>query len=394
VNKRAIAILGGIFILIVGALGFLIYSRSGDGETAGEEIVTENPNPTPLPTPSINPTIIPDPTPEPVIGRAIRLTDTGVISPILFYQGTGITYLERTGQLFQTDLQTSDNTVLLSNKREISIALKNNITRVLWPLVGNSFIAESDGLSKKSWSYYDPAKAAYVDIPAQVYSLDWMPSGDKIMFIWVDENKKAYLNIGNPDTTGYQVLTDLYEPDNVISISPDGKNVLFHRNQSTDLTKNTINMVSADGKTFRTMVPDGFNKGVKWSPDSNKFLFTKRDSGGKFMLWVSNIITGEIRSLGVATSVDKAVWTKDSQNIFAGVPVKGVAGEGLTEDSIYQINVGTISKVEYPTGVPTDAQEMFLSNNEDILFFKNAQDQSLYYVTLGGQVGIMNSTKN
>ncbi len=374
--------------MIVGAIGFLIFSRSSKTDTPKDPEVAANTNSVPVVTPTDLPSITPEPTTEPEAPKAVRLTDTTVISPILFYQGTGITYLEKTGQLFQTDLQTSDNTVLLSNKREISIALKNNINKILWPLVGNSFIAESDGLGKKVWSYYDPSKAAYVDIPSQVYSLDWMPTGDKIMFTWVDENHKAFLNIGNPDTSGYTVLTDLYEPDNLISVAPDGKNLLFYRNQSSDLTKNTINMVSVDGKTFRTVIQDGFNKGVKWSPDSSKFLFTKRDASGKFQLWVDNLSTGEIRNLGLSTTVDKVIWTKDSKMIYAAIPTKGTAGEGLTEDSIYQINVDTASKVEFPPGLASDAEEMFLSDSEDILFYKNYQDQSLYYMKVGGPVTI------
>lgn len=386
-NKRAIAILGAIFIIIIGALGFLIYSRSNKNDTAGDQIVTENPNPTPEPTIIPNPTIE-APTPTPDTGRAIRLTDSAVISPILFYQGNGITYFERTGQLFRTELQATGTSVLLSNKQEISIALKNNISKVLWPLVGNSFIAEFSGIGKKTWSYYDVSKSAYVDLPSQVYSLDWMPNGDKIMFVWVDENNKASLTLGNPDTSGYQTLTDLYEPDNIIKVSPDGKSLLFYRNQTTDLIKNTINMVNTDGKSFRTVIPEGYNKEVKWSPDSSKFLFTKRDSSGKFNLWFANLATGEVRNLNIATSVDKAVWTKDGQKIYAGVPTKGTAGEGLTEDQIFQIDLNSAAKVEYPTGLPVDAQEMFLSKDESILFFKNAQDQSLYYINVKNQVSV------
>lgn len=378
-NKKAIAILGAIFLLIVGTLGYLIFARGKDNTTDPEvEVVTETPTPTqtqtePSPTPSET---------EQSAGRAIRLTDDQVITPILFFKGTGISYFNSRGQLFQTDLQSSDGNVLLSNKRELAIALKPNISRALWPTVGNNFIAEFLTGTKKSWSFYDSAKAVYTDIPAQVFSLDWMPTGDKIMFVWVDANNKATLNISNPDTTGYQTLTDFYEPDNVISVAPDGKNVLFYRLQTTDQTTNTINMVSADGKTFRGIIKDGYNKGVKWSPDSSKFLFTKRDASGKFVLWMANVNTGEIRNLDAATSVEKAIWTKDGSGVYAAVPTKGVAGEGLTEDTIYKINVVSAEKQELNPGTAIDVQEMFLGLNEDILFFRNNQNQALYYMKL------------
>ncbi len=375
-NKKAIAILGAIFILIIGTLGYLIFRRSADKPETEVTVITDNPEPTGTES---------EPTPtgeESGKGRAIRLTDDQVITPVLFFKGTGISYFNRQGQLFQTDLQTSGSNVLLSNKRELAIALKANITRALWPSVGNSFIAEFASGSKKTWSYYDSIKVAYTDIPPQVFSLDWMPTGDKIMFVWVDANNKATLNISNPDTTGYQMLTEFYEPDNIISVAPDGRNVLFYRMQTADLTANTINLVSADGKTFRSIIKDGYNKGVKWSPDSGKFLFNKRGADGKFALWMADISTGEIRNLGVNTTATKAIWTKDSKTVYAAVPSKGVADQGLTEDIINKIDISSLNKDEVDPGVAVDGQEMFLNLAEDTLFFRNAQDGSLYYMLL------------
>ncbi len=373
-NKRAIAILGAIFILIVGTLGFLIYSRSkSNDEPVAEETVVE--------TPVVEETLPETVEPEEPSGAAVRLTDDAVLAPILFYTGAGISYFNGQGQLFQTDLDVSSGAALLSNKRELSIALKPSITNILWPRAGNSFIAQFGSESKPTWSYYDSSNAAYKDIPSQVYSLDWMPSGDKIMFVWVDANGKATLNISDPDTTGYITLTDLYEPDNVISIAPDGQNILFYRKQTIDSTKNTINMVSADGKVFSSIVKDGYNMGVLWSPDSKKFLFNKRDSSTqKYGLWIADIATGEIRNLNVYTTVNKVVWSKDGSAIYAGVPTTGVAGQGLTQDSIVKILTINGQSSEFAPGIDVDVQNLFLSNDEDILFFRNAQDSALYYI--------------
>ncbi|HEX3095919.1 MAG TPA: hypothetical protein VHQ20_02250, partial [Patescibacteria group bacterium] len=144
------------------------------------------------------PTNTAPPTPTAPATAAVRLTDAGeaVLSPILFYQGNGISYFNSGGQLFQTDLQITNGTALLSNKKQLSIALKANISKIIWPMAGNNFIAEFNSGSKPTWSVYQTNKAAYTDIPTQVYSLDWMPSGDKIMFTWVDASGKATLNIG------------------------------------------------------------------------------------------------------------------------------------------------------------------------------------------------------
>jgi Tol biopolymer transport system component len=377
VNKRAIAILGAIFILIVGTLGFLIYSRSKSKNTATE--TNTNTNTTPVAPVEETPAVQPEPEAAPA--QALRLTDDPVISPILFYTGAGISYFNSQGQLFQTDLDVKNATALLSNKRELSIALKAGISKIIWPPAGNSFIAQTGTATKPSWSYYDSTKAAYSDLPSQVYSIDWLPSGDKVVLVWVDANGKASLQYANPDASGYQTLTTFYQSDNLISVSPDGKNVLFYRNQTADNTKNTINMVSTDGKNFSAVVKDGYNFGVQWSPDSKKFLFTKRDSGTqKFALWVADLATGDVRNLGVFTSQTKAVWSKDSSIVYAGVPTTGVAGQGLTQDTIQKITISSGQLQELAPGVAVDVEDLFLSSDESVLFFRNAQDNALYYI--------------
>lgn len=374
-NKKAIAVLGAIFILIVATLGFLIYSRSKSNDQDSEALPI-------VETPVGETPVAEEPTePEQPASGAVRLTDEPVVSPILFYQGNGISYFNSNGQLFQTDLQVDNGNVLLSNKRERSIQLKSNISRIIWPLAGIGFMAEFNSATKPTWSYYDGQKAAYTDLPPQVYSLDWLPRGDKIIYTWVNSNGKATLNAGNPDTTGYQVLADMHATDNLVSVSPDGKYVLFYRAQTADNTYNPINMVTTDGKAFTAVIKEGYNTGALWSPDSRKFLFTKRDPGTqKFGLWVADISTGEVRNLNVYTSQTKAVWTKDSQSVYVGVPTTGTVGQGLTQDFIHKINVSSAQSQQFNPGIAIDAQNLFLSSNEDALFFRNAQDNSLYYI--------------
>lgn len=377
-NKRAIAILGAIFILIVGTLGFIIWQQSGGEEEVQNtpQIVEQPPVEVPVEQPE-------DIEPEQPVGQASRLSDDAVISPILTFRGDGISYAVSTGQLYMTDYAIANGTVLLSNKKEVVVPPKAGIAKILWPAVGNSYMAELGSGLAKTWSFYNPNTGSYVDLPTQVKSLDWMPSGDKIMFVWVDQNNQAFLNLADPDTNNYQVLTDLYEPDNVIDIAPNGQTVLFYRTQTTDLTKNTINSVTSDGKTFKTVISDGYNTGVTWSPDSTKFLFTKIDSASRRpMLWYHNLSTGETKNLGMATINTKAVWTKDSQSVVIAVPKTGTAGQGITQDTVYKVTLATDIRQTYDPGIAVDVQDLLLSQDETVLFFRNASDNSLYYIPL------------
>ncbi len=384
-NKKAIAILGGIFLLIVIALVLLIVLRS---RSNNDEISNQDPD-------QISNVEIPDagveepPTnsEEPAgPAKAEKLTDGDVVAPALYFNGQGISYFNQQGQLFTTDLQVSGDKVLLSNKREITIPLKANMSNIYWAPSGQNYIAELESGGRKVWSYYDGTRSTYIDLPTQVQSLDWIGTTGKIMFVWQDADGKAYLNSGNPDTTGYQLLTDLYEGDNKIVVSPDGRSVLFYRFNNPG-TQNAINFVSPDGKVFKTIVRDGFNMGVKWAPDSNKFLFTKRDpSTQKFSLWVGDLASGEVKSLNAETTLEKAAWSKDGQSVYAAVPISGNPSQGLTEDVLHKITVSSGQKQQYDLGIPADVRNIFPDQTETNIFFKNYQDQYLYYFNIKNAV--------
>jgi hypothetical protein len=372
VNRRAIIILGAIFLVIVGTLVTLIVLRYRSTSTTTTTTTTSTTT-TGSTTPDITPTPTPDPATNPVTPatRASRLTDEAVISPALLLNGSGVTYFNAQGQSYQTDLQLSGQTVLLSNKREIILPAQPGLSRIFWPATGNNYMAQVNG----KLLLYDASKGEYVPLPPQVKSFDWTSAGDKIYFVWVDDKNKATLNVSNPDTTDYKVLTDLYEPDNVIYVAPDNSGILFHRTQTTDAT-NKIVYVTSDGKSFKTIVDSGYNFGVKWSPDSKKFVFGKKDAGGKFMLWLANIATGEIRGLNVQAGVDQVVWTKDSNFVV----VAGTAA-GATGQSVFKIALSG-DKQEFAPGIAIDATDLFLNSTEDVLLFKNKADSALYAVTL------------
>lgn len=386
-NKKAIAILGGIFLLIVITLGVIIYLRS-TSEPDSSIVIDNNTPVAQEPDLEVPDSETPIPTePDGGIGNtpqtrgASKLTDDAVITPALFFQGNGIAYFNRNGQLFRTDMAVSGSTVLLSNKTELTIPPKSGINKILWPAIGSSFLTESGVGLAKQWSYYNPATGQYFDLPSQVKSVSWMPTGDKIIFVWVDANGNATVNKANPDTSEYESIGELYDSDTMLSVSPDGRLIAYYRSQNSDPVQNVIFTSTINGTDWTNVVTDGYNKGVSWSPDSRKILYTKRDPGtSKYNLWVVDLGTGQSKNLGVSTLESKAVWTRDSQNIVVAVPTSGSAGEGLTQDTIYKINVATGSRTEYNPGSGIDGQELFLSLDENILFFRNAQDGSLYYL--------------
>lgn len=403
-NKKAIALLGAIFILIVGTLGFLIFQKKKSSAPAPVPVVTDNSSSTGGSSDNGQSTTgTGDNTDASGSGdsnssgssgnnsggsgsgsttpTAGKLTDSSIISPILTYLGDGVSYFNSQGQLFKADIQTSGDIVLLGNTKEITIAIKSGINKILWPATGNNFIVQVGSGSQRSWSSFDADKNTYKDLPNQITSLAWMPDGTHIIYTWLNSTTgKTTLNVSNADGTGYSKVADIFNNDVEIALSPDGRSLLFYRiNNSGGVNK--IVLATADGKLFKTVVADGYNSGVLWAPDSQRFLFGRRDSQSQqLQLWIGDSQTGQVQNLGLATTVDKAMWSRDGQTLFVAVPKTGVAERGLTEDTINKISVNTGDKTEFDPGSGVDARNLFLNLNGDILFFQNMQNGLLYYL--------------
>ncbi len=393
-NKKAIAILGAIFILIIGILGVLIFSKYSGGKSK-DNVLVDNQNQSPDQNltgqnPNEGQNSADNSGGKGTAGSAladsrfVKLLDESVISPVLFFNGRGITYFDSNGRLFQADLVDNSGKVELLKKRELQIPLKTGITKILWPSQGDNFIAETVKGSTKGMSYYNGSLGVYADLPGQITSLDWTPGGDKIMYVWL-EGDNSTLNISDSDSTNWQKVTDIWNSDNLINISPDGQSILFYRGRNIGEV-NKINMVTVDGKVWNTPVKDGYNFGVLWSPDSKKFLYGKRSLGASgFELWVYDLTTSETKSLGVISSVEKVVWDTDSRTVYvAGRQAPTGFGQEVDSPEVfYKIDTVLSSVQEFvPKNQVFNAKNLFLSSSSNQLFFTDENAGGLYYLDL------------
>lgn len=361
-NKFALTILSLLLVLILGAGGYLAYQKYFAGNST-------------VPAQQVNQTA---PTPKNNPAGAIKLSQNQVVGPALSYSGQSLTFFTTTGQIYQATVSNTNGNLQLQNEHDLNVMPKTGISKILWPLAGPDFIAQL-GTTTPTWSYFHSSNSSYVDLPSQIESLDWLPSGDKILYIWV-ENGKATLNSSSPDSTNWQKVADMWETDDELHISPDGLTVAYFETKNTkDI--NSIYSTTPDGKVWKTLVSSGYNSGVLWSPDSKKFLFGKKDPvTGKFELWEYDVLAGQAKDLQLVSTPDKAVWGKDSKFVYAASPAVFVNGN-LTNDNLVRIDVNTLAQKPYSTtGQVIDAENLFLSSDGKDLLFKNLQDGYLYYI--------------
>lgn len=381
-NKKAIAILGAIFVLIIGTLGFLIYSKYAGPKQPVDNIADEtggnNVEPTPTPTPvSTN--------------KFNKLTNEQVVSPALTFDGTGVAYFTKQGLLFRSTFLEGSNPLVFGETKQLAIEPKPGLSKVIWPLNSKSFMLEYTNTGKKTWEYYNNNSGQFTVIPTQVFSLSFLPNPDpdnapdKMFYVWSSASGNDTVNISNGETSDYKTLGEIWDKNSVVYVSPDSMNVVYHIEPSlVSGIENPIVLTDVDGKTWRKIVASGFNSGVVWSPDGKKFIFGKRDpSSQKYQLWYYDLLGGEVKNLGMFTTTEKIVWAGNSQTIYLAVPKTGSAETGLTEDVFYKLEIATGQSTQYdPGSQQLDGRDLFLSKEGTKLFFRNAQDGGLYYLDL------------
>ncbi|HYF05703.1 MAG TPA: hypothetical protein VEA59_06060 [Patescibacteria group bacterium] len=392
-NKKAIILLGVMFLLIVGTLGFLIWQKNKSSGSTTQPTGTQPSPATTLPdSPILSGTNTPStvgtqtvPKDEPVLAPpsgAVQLTNEEVIGAVLFYRGNSIAYLNPAGAFYQSAIKNLGGTVSLGSTREVMVEKRGGISKVLWPTGGNAFIAEFvDNENKKSYAYFNGDTGKYTDLPLQITSLQWLPGGTKIIYVFQSSDGKATLSTANPDSSGYKNLVTLLDPDVEIKASPNGQGLLFYRirNYGQD---NKIVYVTSDGKLFKTVIKDGYNLGVSWAPDSRHFVFGKKNASGDFVLWLGDTAGDPPVSLDMVATPDKATWAQDSSYVM--VAGKAVAGRTkATVETVRKIDITTLSSEEFDVGEGVDARELFMTLKEDKLFFKNYNGGQLYYIDIG-----------
>lgn len=390
-NKRAIIILSVIFVLIIATLGFLLWSRSRSAATTATTNTTNNTsttndkngtNNTSTDTDTANldsdtnTDTTSDTTNTTPIKALTKVIDDKVTTPVLFYQGNGISYFNQNGQLTQVDLKIQNGQAFATNKRSLNLPQKTGITKVLWPSSGNNFLVLASSTLKPVWSYFGSSTGQYTDLPSQIGSLVLSPDNTKIYYVWQGANNKNTLNISDPNGTNYKKLADIFNADSQLSISPDGKMLLFY-SENNPGDKNQITLVTADGQAFKTVAKEGYNWGVLWSPDSKWFLYGKRDPQTRSLgLWLGNPFTGEEKDLKVIASPESAVWSADGRFVY----VSGRSASGSSE-TISKVELSTLTKTEILANGNFTAKDLFLSKTEDFIFFRNTFDGALYGVS-------------
>jgi hypothetical protein len=292
--------------------------------------------------------------------------------------------------LKRSTLEGKSKTILISN-------LPGTATRVLFTKDQDQalLLLKQPG-GGTLWHLANLQTKSLTPLKAEMGRLAWDNLGGKISYQYTDPvTGSRSLNIANPDGSEWKKLADLGVDDSFLASVPQSSLVSFW-NRPTASSLAPLETVSIAGEK-RTFFSGVFGGDYSWSPDGDRLLISGSDSpnGEGFSLRVMQN-GGEARSLSLPTIITKTVWSKNDRVVYyalpGGLPENTLLPDDYfskplsTKDTFWKVDVTTGKKsrlIELKAGTRSfDSSELFLSEEEEFLFFIDRTDKRLYRIEL------------
>ena len=339
-NKRLLFfIIGGLAVLVLLG-GVLFYATQRQKE---KEIVVAGP-------------------------QIVKISDEPVISPVAAYDNNSIWYFNTDGRLFSRH---PDGSSL--SEYSLPALSGGNLKTALWPPTGDDFIVIAGAQNSKS--FYSSKSKIYVNLPANIQYLDWLPDGKRIVYIWrSSDNKTQQLAMADADGTGFRMIKDVLYPDLIVKAAPDGKTVLMYR-ASIPGDVNKIYSANLENGEIVTVVGEGKNITASWIPSTNKFIFSRASTTAYPKIYVYDSAIKQATDLVLNTTLERTVASRDGKYLYAAVSKDDNSG-----DRFVKIDLSTNkAEIYFEPNQSVRVKNMLMVGNT--IYYASLSDNKLYVIS-------------
>lgn len=288
-------------------------------------------------------------------------------------------------------LEGKDKEVLLSN-------LPGNPSRILWSPKRDKvllYIKQTSG--GYLWYSADILRKTIAPLKPEISRLAWDNLGEKIFYLFTDSRGSRTLNIANADGGEWKKIADLGSTEVFVAAVPQSSTVSFW-NRPLASTPSTLETVTLSGENRKTLFSGKFGADYVWAPNGENVLLSAGEESNSHApsLSLVRVTNGEVRTLGVPTFINKVVWSKDNQTLYYALPVDLPEDAILpddyfaknlhSKDTFWKIDIGTGKKTRLvnlsETNKDLDSTDLFLSPNEDFLYFTDRKSGMLHRIEL------------
>ena len=322
------------------------------------------------------------PQPRPRDQTIALLVNRVVVGPVLSRQQDKIYYFDEAGQLYLNPLDGS-------KEETFGFVDTPRTFGAIWPDAGGDIIIKAArvGFDGTAYRLYRSTNGgSFKNLPLNIESIDWLPGGQKYVYLWHNSNGGYELDTAESATDGFSKIANL-PSFSYVTAAPTGTFVLLREPAALGKT-NRVQRFDLNTKLTTTLLDRGTNLGVSISPDGNLMLFTRVSEGnGLPELWLQDFTKQSFTNLGLNTAVEKIVWSKDSTRFYyalpQAVPKDDLQLRAATADQlyVYDIDAGSKTKIDLGNKTP-DLRDLLLTADQKILFFRDGQDGKLYRVNL------------
>ncbi|MBU6447707.1 PD40 domain-containing protein [Patescibacteria group bacterium] len=372
-NKKIVWILGGLLGLIIIVGGIIVFLKNNTAkspQTANTQQTSTTQQTGQTGSTQTQQTTT-QPTPTQTAADMHKISDSPAIAPAFSYDGQTIWYFTSDGHLYRLNPASGI-------KQEYLLPQSLTIDDGIWPAQGDDFIVVSGTGTAKIFRYYDSSAKSFINYPANVKEVDFMPNGQQVVYNWVS-GTTSELSIAAKDLSGHKTVATLPQADLTTKVSPLGDRAFAYDNSNPQSGK--LYYINFTTKKVTTL-PTSLENDAIWAPDGRHFVYN-RNPGGKASngdLWLGDIDAGTDVDLHIASKVSKAVFDGSGNNLY----VAAQTVDGLSEE-VWKINLSTMSKTKVFTPADNDpainSSHLLISSDGATLYFLNS-DGYIYSVQL------------
>ncbi|MDD4996302.1 MAG: hypothetical protein PHW15_02430 [Patescibacteria group bacterium] len=301
-----------------------------------------------------------------------------------------IYYNSETGQFFSTDN--------FSNKELLTEQIFYNVEKINWAPTKNKAIIEyPDGFK----IIYDFDTETQYTLPKNWEEFDWNFSGSQIAFKSLSNYpENSWLAIAQADGSQPKPIEHMGENADkvVVSWSPNNQVVAFSSTgEARGVWEQEILLIGQHQENNKSLIVDGRGFEPKWSPKGDKIIYSIYSSETNYrpQLYLvdaqGNQIGQNKKSLKLTTWAHKCTFNKDATTIYCAVPKNLPEGAGLvlelaedSRDDFYKIDVATgmVSFLAEDATGGYDVENVYLSEDEDYLYFVDKNTERLRFIQL------------